>query len=166
MDSNHRAFRKGFTVPRNRPLCQLPIYLIIWRCVWDSNSRSSFELTFLAGRCIQPLYQRTMFYILHLQFGGWCEIRTHGAVTPAGFQDQCHRPLDQPSIYYHVTTSIWWREQDSNLRSLRDDFTDRWLWPLTNLSIYNLVGADGFEPPCLSEGIYSPSQSSTLPNTL
>lgn len=22
MDSNHRAFQKGFTVPRNRPLCQ------------------------------------------------------------------------------------------------------------------------------------------------
>lgn len=32
------------------------------------------------------------------EYGGECEIRTHGAVTPAGFQDRCLKPLGQLSI--------------------------------------------------------------------
>ena len=41
--------------------------------------------------------------------GRRCGIRTHGAFTPAGFQDQCFRPLSQPSIN-------WQKMRDSNPR--------------------------------------------------
>lgn len=29
--------------------------------------------------------------------GSGCEIRTHGPITVAGFQDQCNQPLCQPA---------------------------------------------------------------------
>ena len=52
-------------------------------------------------------------------------------------------------VNHFATTTIWWREKDSNLRSLRNGFTVRPIWPLWYLSTL----AFHFSSPLAATGV-------------
>ncbi len=91
----------------------------IWRSVLDSNQWSPFLRTCLLSRKVPSTNSANapcfIFYdnlhLLSTSFGGSGEIRTHGPLRIAGFQDRSHRPLDHASI-------TWYPSPDSNREKL------------------------------------------------
>ena len=89
MDLNHRAFRIGFTVQRNQPLCQLTISFLNFYLI-NLVGSDGFEPPCLSDLIYSQTQSSTLpttHNTFTTKFGGRCEIRTHGAVTPFSFQD-------------------------------------------------------------------------------